>query len=354
MITKMKIFNSKVAIVGDIHLGLHLSSNTWHEISLNFGHWLKQVLIDKGIKDVIILGDVLDNRNEISVPTLHIMSRFFKLFEDFNLIITAGNHDCYYSKRSDVHSIGLLSDWDNIEVVDKVLSVNMFNKKLTFCPWNTPIETIPQSDIIFGHFEINTFKMNGNHVCQGGIDTQSILEKAPLVLSGHFHCTEERSYKTGKILYAGSPYEHSWGEAGDSKGIYLLDLYDNTLEFVQNKKSPRHIKIRLSELLAIGITNNIKSEFAGNIINFQIDIQVEQKVIDSLVAKLYSLNPLTLKTENLVIAQEIVSSDEEIQFEGVDIKHDIIEFISSIGEVDNKDKLINYLVEVYDICKGEI
>jgi DNA repair exonuclease SbcCD nuclease subunit len=349
----MKICKNKIAIVGDLHLGLHQSNNMWHDISLDFAQWLKQTLTDKGIKDIVMLGDVLDNRNEVSVTTLHTLSKFFKALEDFNIIIITGNHDCYYSKRSDVHSIGTLSDWTNIEVVDKLLTVNMFNKTLSFCPWNTQPVDIPKSDIILGHFEINTFKMNGMHVCEHGVDSQALLDKAPLILSGHFHCTDDRNYKNGRILYAGSPYEQSWGEAGDPKGIYLLDLHDDALEFIENTKSPKHIKLRLSELLALGkITDNIKKEFQGNIITFVIDVEIEQKAIDALLVKFYALNPLSIKTENVLYAQNTISFDEEIKFEGVDIKKDIVEFIDKmINDVENKDNLINYLMTVYDQCK---
>jgi len=337
-----------------LHLGLHISSSVWHDISIDYAHWLKQTLLDRDIKDIIFLGDIVDNRNEVSVTTLHVMYKFFKILEDFNIIIIPGNHDCYYTKRSDVHSLGTLNDWPNIEVIDKLLTVNMFNKRMTFCPWNTPLQDIPTSDILFGHFEINTFKMNAGRVCDSGVDSQSILDKAPLVLSGHFHRTEERTYKNGKILYVGSPYQQSWGEYGEKKCIYLLDLHDNNLEHIPNTKSPKHIKIRLSELLAIGkITDNIKSEFSNNIINFIIDIEVEQKIVDTLLTKFYALNPVSVKTENVLLTQNIITADEEMIFEGIDVKSDIVKFITNLEEVDNKSELTNYLVNVYDQCIEE-
>lgn len=349
----MKIIQHEVALVADIHLGLHISSSVWHDISLNFAQWLKQTLLDRGVKDIIILGDVVDNRNEVSVTTLHAMYKFFKILEDFNIIIIPGNHDCYYSKRSDVHSLGTLNDWPNIEIVDKPLTVNMFNRTLSFCPWNVPLDAIPKaySDVLFGHFEINTFKMNAGHVCGNGLDSQALLAKAGMILSGHFHRTEKRSYKNGEIVYIGSPYEQSWGEYGDQKGIYLLDLHENALEFVSNDKSPKHVKIRLSELLAVGkITDNIKKEFNGNIINFIIDVEVDQKIIDALLAKFYALNPISVKTENLLLTQNIVSSDDEMKFEGVDVKVDIVNFIAGLDGVENKTELTNYLVNAYDRC----
>ncbi|MDD4109990.1 MAG: metallophosphoesterase [Clostridia bacterium] len=348
----MKIFKNKVAIISDLHLGVHQSNSVWHDISINFAHWLKQTLNDNDIKDIIILGDVLDNRNEVSVITLHVMVKFFKILEDFNIIITTGNHDCYYTKRSDVHSIGTLNDWENIEIIDKPLTVNLFNKNLSFCPWNTQLNEIPNSDIIFGHFEINSFKMNGGYLCENGFESNSLLDKAPLILSGHFHCTEERNYKKGKIIYIGSPYEQSWGESGDPKGIYLLNLHDNSLEFVDNPISPKHKKIRISELLAIGkITDHIKNEFKGNIITFIIDTELEQKNIDNLISKLYALKPLSLKIENLLHEQKILSIEEEIEFDGIDIKQNIIDFIKKFENMEDKQKHIEYLSEVYEKCK---
>jgi len=347
----MKIYKNEICVCSDLHLGVHQSNNTWHEISLNFAHWLKQTLNDRDIKDIIILGDVLDNRNEVSVTTLHSLAKFFKILEDFNIIITIGNHDCYYTKRSDVHSMGTLNDWKNIEIIDKPLTVNIFNKNLTFCPWNTQIEEIPVSDIIFGHFEINTFKMNGGHVCAHGFDSISLLDRAPLIISGHFHGTEERTYKKGKILYVGSPFEQSWGECGDPKCVYILNLHNSEVEPIINNISPKHKKIRLSELLAVGkFTDNIKNEFKGNIITFIIDEQIEQKVIDTLLTKLYALNPVSIKTENLLYNQEVLST-EEMTFEGIDIKQDIIDFINGLDHIEDKQTHIKYLSDVYDSCK---
>jgi DNA repair exonuclease SbcCD nuclease subunit len=348
----MKINKNEVAVIGDVHLGLHQSNNVWHDISVSYAKWLKQTLIDRNIKDIIFLGDILDNRNEVSVTTLHILHRFFKTLEDFNIIITIGNHDCYYTKRSDVHSLGTLSDWTNIEVIDKPVSVNLFNQTLTFCPWNTQLADIPKSDILFGHFEINTFKMNGGHVCESGYNSQELLDKASLILSGHFHKTDTRDYKNGKIVYVGSTYENNWGEYGDPKGFYILNLHDNALEFVSNNVSPKHVKIRLSELIAVGkISDSIKKEFNGNIITFIIDVETDQKVLDSLLAKLYSLSPISIKLENELLAKPVVAITEEIKFTGVDIKADIVEFVNGLDGVDNKDAIINYLMNAYDRCK---
>ena len=40
-------------------------------------------------------------------------------------------------------------------------------------------------------------------------------------------------------------------------------------------------------------------------------------------------------------------------FEGIDVKSDIVKFITNLEEVDNKSELTNYLVNVYDQCIEE-
>lgn len=351
----MKILNSRIAVISDLHIGLHHASSVWHDTSIQFCEWLNNKLTELGIRDILILGDVLDNRNEVSVTTLHTLYKCFKILENFNINITIGNHDCYYSKRSDVHSLGMLKDWPNVNVIDKTTTVNMFNKTLTFCPWHTDVSTIPKSDIIFGHFEINTFKMNGRHLCESGIHPSDILAKTGLVLTGHFHSTEKRVYKDGTILYTGSPYEQNWGEAGDPKGIYLLDIIDLDLQFIANTVSPKHKKIRLSEMLAIGsISNSIKNEFHKNIINLVIDSPIPQETIDSLVTKLYTLSPQSLKVDYL-IPEEMQTVDVDITatYEGINIKSDILSFISSFDSIANKESVVKYILDVLDKCEQE-
>jgi len=347
----MKIHKNTVAVIADLHLGLHQANKTWHDICLDYAEWLKTDLHNRGIQDILILGDIIDNRNEVAVTTLHILYKFFKVLEDFNIIAITGNHDCYYNKRTDVHSLGTLNDWSNMEIIDTPVTINQFGKTLTFCPWSTEMVDIPKSDIMLGHFEINTFKMNGGHICSNGYNAQELLDKAPLVLSGHFHGTEERDYKKGKVIYIGSPYQQSWGEAGDAKGYFVLDLHDDTMEFIPNEFSPRHIRINLSEILAVGkITPTIKKEFEGNIISLVIDTEIDQSTVDALVSKIHALKPISVKPDNQYISRNIISTDTDISFDGIDIKGDMTVFVNEFEEVENKDELINYLSEAYDFC----
>lgn len=344
----MRIKNEKIACLSDLHIGLHQSSHMWLNISLEFGRWLKQELIDRDIKDIIIPGDILDDRDQIAVPTLHLLPQFFKILEPFNIIITVGNHDCYYNKRSDVHSLAVLNDWENITVIDKVTTITAHEKIITFCPWHPNMEEVPKSDIIFGHFDIQTFKMNGFKICERGIKPRDLLDKGELIITGHYHMTQERPYKNGKILYLGSPYEQNWGEANTPKGFYILDVPSLQYEFVENTISPKHRKIKLSELFAVGsITEDIRKEFNGNIVKFIVDKNTKQQAVDGLVAKFKLLKPIELRVEYEYVRGY---DADNFHFEalGVDIENDMIDFVKKLDFIEKKDDILHYLDDIYN------
>ena len=68
-------------------------------------------------------------------------------------------------------------------VSDKIKETNGFD-----------IEKLPESQYLFGHFEITTFKMNNYKICDKGVTPDDLLKKAPLVFSGHFHHENSRKY----------------------------------------------------------------------------------------------------------------------------------------------------------------
>ena len=70
----MKLNNSKVCCVSDIHIGVHQNSTQWHDIAINWARWLRDELKSKDISDIIISGDVFHYRDEIAVNTIHFVS----------------------------------------------------------------------------------------------------------------------------------------------------------------------------------------------------------------------------------------------------------------------------------------
>jgi len=228
-----------------------------------------------------------------------------------------------------------------------------YNKNITFCAWGTKTEEIPECDIIFGHFEINGFYMSKVKSCTKGVDSKSILEKAPLVMSGHFHIRETRVYKDGRrIVYTGSPYELNWGDYGTaSRGFYILDVETSQEEFVENTESPKHKRIRLSEIKSAGtITDAIKREFPNNFVILIIDQDVKVDVIERLLEVLNGFGAVNIKTD-YIMENRIGIGEGEHNFDGVDLVQSITDFVNVVENMNYKDEVLKYTIKLYNECK---
>ena len=342
----------KVAIFSDLHLGVHSNSSDWHNYAVEWALWFRDECRAKGIKDLIFAGDWHHNRSEISVNTLQISADILDILSEFNLIAITGNHDIYYKHRTDVNSLSIFKSRKNVTVLEKYEIVEAFDKKISFCPWNTDTKDIEESDLIVGHFEIETFKMNTYKTCEEGVKVKDLLKKSELVISGHFHTRHEKKFGAGTILYVGNPFQMDFGDAGNQKGYHILDLDTMEYEFFANNISPNYNKISLSELVEAGeITSFIRSRFTNNIVKVKIDMNISQEDMDILQRVLANLKPEVLTYDYDINFNRILDSKEDIEdLSGVDIEQAIEEFINSL-EPSNKKSIIDYTLGLYESCK---
>lgn len=348
------IFNkNKICCISDIHIGVHQNSALWHDITIDWAKWLSKELKSKNIKDIMICGDLFHYRDEIAVNTIQVATEILKLWKDFNICILIGNHDSYYKDKVDVNSLSILSGWNNITVFDNLTTVTSFDKEITICPWGTEVYEIPDtSDIVFGHFEIQSFKLNNFKVCDHGINTDDLLKKGKLVITGHFHTREERKYDTGDIIYLGNPFQMDFGDVSQTKGYYLLDIENLRYDFIENKLSPKHIKLKLSTLAKTGyLTDSTKKLISNNIVRFIIDRNISPDEVEVVLRKFSSLNPISLSVDYAINFDKFGLPDEqEYDLSGVDIPTAIEEFVNLL-DVEDKNNVIDFTLDLYRRCK---
>jgi DNA repair exonuclease SbcCD nuclease subunit len=343
---------SKVAIFSDIHIGVHKNSKFWHDISKDWAKWFISEVKRHEIQDIVFCGDFFHFRDEVSVDTLHFASDLLDMFSDFNVIMITGNHDCYLRDSSQINSLSPFRNWKNVTIVENLQTIENNNKKYTFVPWGTEVDNIPVSDVIFGHFEINLFKMNTFFLCEDGIEPKDLLKKSPLVFSGHFHLRDERKYKNGSIVYVGNPFEMDYNDSGSSKGYYTLDLNTHKYDFYENLNSPKHNNISLSFLISEKTINeNVKNLFANNLVKLKIDRRISSEDIEFLINKLKTLKPIEFLVEYENDISEYNMPENRKDFSGIDIEQAIIEFID-LMDINNKQELINYTIDLYRKSKN--
>lgn len=348
-VMRIDLGNRKVCCVSDVHVGVHQNSAMWHDISLNWARWLRDELKDKGITDIILPGDLFHYRDEIAVNTIQIVTDMLRIWKDFNIVLLVGNHDAFYKDRSEINSLSILSGWSNITVVEQPTLFEYKSRKMMMCPWGTTPKQIEPCDIIFGHFEIQSFKFNQHKVCEEGIKSASLLSKAPLVITGHFHLREERKYKNGTILYLGCPYQMDFGDVYSTKGYYILDVMTGDYDFHENTMSPTHQKIKLSELVQHeNITDDIRNVFRNNIVKMIIDLPVAPDDMDILLKKFLELEAISITADYDVNFDRFgLEADDDHDLSGVDITVAIEEFVNLLEDVPNKQEIIDYTVELY-------
>jgi DNA repair exonuclease SbcCD nuclease subunit len=342
--------NSKIAIFSDLHIGVHNNSKFWHDISLQWAKWYIEDLKNKGIKDIVFCGDYFHTRDEVSVDSLHFGTKLLELFNEFNIIMIVGNHDCFLKDSSEVNSISHYNNWPNINVIDKFLNVKSHGNSINFVPWGVDVKDIDKSDITFGHFEINYFKMNTFALCDDGYNAEDLLEKSSLVISGHFHLRDIKMYDGGKIVYVGNPFQMDFNDAGTTKGYYILDLNSKEMEFFENKFSPKHHNLNLSFLISEKtITDKVRDMFLNNLVKLKIDRRVTPDDLEFLINKFKSLNPIELNVEYEGNKCEYDLDEEKQDFSGVDIQQAIIDFIDMM-DANNKKDITKYMIDLYQKC----
>ena len=336
----MKLKN-KIGCFSDIHLGLGQDSNEWHNICLTFFQWASETLRKRHIYDVIIPGDIFHNRSHISVETLSVAKKCFELFQGFNIYISTGNHDCFLKDTSDINSISILNGWENIKIFEyKPETLETENlKKIALVPWGSSLDDIPKADYVFGHFEINSFYMNSYKICEHGFSYKDLFKIAPFIISGHFHKKDDRKYNDGRIVYLGSPYQQNFGDAMDERGIYILDTDKDELEFIENKISPKHYKVKINEDINEDVVKN-------NFISLVIDNNIDDDEITKFKGKLLNFKPKNIKIQY----QEVeISSDEfkSQELNNLDLMKNIEEYIENL-KLENKKEVVDYIKTLYN------
>jgi len=343
---------SKVAVFSDLHLGIHLNSPVWHDISTNWANWIRTELKQKEITEIIFCGDFFHNRSEITVNTLHHAANILNILKDFKITMITGNHDSFYKHDSRVNSISILNGRDNIEIIDKPCLKQRYGKEIFFAPWGTTLSDMRECDVVFGHFEIESFKMNMYKVCEEGFKSKDLFAFAPIIISGHFHLREERIYDNGTILYVGCPFELDFGDTQTVKGYYILDFKTLKYEFYPNTISPQHIKIGLSELIKIKNFNKDGADlFKNNIVKLSIDRIIDNNDLEKITTKINGLKPQSLVVDQSTAFDRFGNINQnELDLSGVDIAKAISDFVNML-DIQNKKEVVEYTVSLYNSSK---
>lgn len=353
----------KIALISDLHFGVKNNSDTYLKIMSDFFYkTLSSFLKTREITDVRILGDLFDCRNNINVRVMNTVIDIFKWYEEkmpnvkFKCLI--GNHDIYFRNRIDINSVRILEKYSNFEIIDSITEEIINDKTIITYPWlveESEIENLFKShctsektwDLCLGHFEINGFEMTKGNVDENGIQ-RGKFKRFKRVFTGHYHLRNT----IGHISYLGCPFEINWNDYGDEKGIHVYDLDTNETEFIKNNDSPKHIRIKISDILEMD-QNKLK-KLEGQTIKVVIDKKYEDSEIMEAQSKINDLHLIKIDTENNYIENDIDAEDVDIENLGNSLVF-LKEFIGNIELEEDLDRkeLFEYLTDIHDTVETE-
>lgn len=341
--------NSKIAIIADLHLGVHRNSPVWHDIAINYAKWLKDTLNKNNIKDIMFCGDWFHYRDEINVSTIDTSAKILEILNDFNIVMIPGNHDCFLKNVATINSLSMYKVGKNIRVFDTLHTEDVFNRTVSFVPWGVPVDQIPESDIVFGHFELANFRVNNFKICDHGEDYNVLLKQSRITFTGHFHLNQERVFDGGTIIYVGNTFQMDFGDAERPKFVYLYNFLDNSYTTIENDISPKHIVLKASEI-ETEIDNKTKEVISNNIVRLHVDKKIIPEDVDKISAKLSQFKPINYSVDYKVDVDKIeINANCDTELKGIDISTMIDEFID-LMEIENKGDVRKYVNTLYKDC----
>ena len=178
---------------------------------------------------IVVLGDLLHTHEKIFTIAMNKAYDFIKIMRDIApTYVLVGNHDYIQNSQflTENHWMNAMKDWDNVTVVDSVISVHKGDLKFVMLPYvpngrfqealNTIDDEWKDADCIFAHQEFSGCKMGAIISVEGDIWP----EDYPCIVSGHIH---SRQTPQPNIYYTGSAMQHAFGES-DKNTIPIFEF----------------------------------------------------------------------------------------------------------------------------------
>ena len=340
----------KIALINDTHFGVRGDSQLFLDYFMKFfDDVFLPYIKENNIKTIIHAGDLMDRRKFVNFNILNqVRNRFIKPLKENNIEIHCiiGNHDIYYRNTNDVNSITELFKND-IEIYETPMIVEFDGLNIGFLPWvnkenyNDSINFIKTANapIIIGHLELDGYQVLRGVQYHGGMDAR-LFERYEKVLSGHFHCRQEKD----NIYYLGSQYQMTFADLNETKGFHIFDTETREIEFIENPYQMFHTLKYNDENGPIDSDRLDFDYLKGCYVRIDIDYKKHPYSFDRFMDKLYDAGVAKITT-----VEESIDENEEEEL--LDLAQDTVTLIhneiDAIDEVQDKPKMKKLIKDLY-------
>lgn len=343
----------KIALISDLHIGIKKQCPVFMESQLRFfREQFVPELTERGIKNVWVLGDVFDTRQQINTLVINKAIELFRdTLRDFDVDIIVGNHDMYLTTDTGINSLKILGLLPNVTVYERQETLTIDGKKILVQPW---IVDYGQPDLIKGkydyafmHADIIGFDQGGGRLSESGLVAKEILRHVDAVYSGHYHNGVRRQFEKGKsITYLGAPYQLTRIDRNGVRGYRVLDVASGESTLIENRvsmKFTRHVYPDIDT-----------SAVPGNVVDIDVPAEYadQTKKIADLVARLEKMGPAYPVNVSYLPSEE--ECTDVIDTENLNIIALFKNYLEQV-EMDarHKDMLYDSFIELYNNYKEQ-
>ena len=237
----------------DIHIRLNQRMEEYVSIFEKFINNCKEITskYDKEEVRIVISGDLLHSKNQLSPNLITITSYFLRQLEDIaKVIVIAGNHDLIVENKEKTDSITALFDtanFDNCIFLDAELDYKSgcaIDNNIVWVLYSiyedflrpTNLEEIkeghPNSKFIgLFHGQVIGSTLNNGYVSDSGLDGEA-FEGCDCVMAGHLHKRQVLKRGDTEIVYPGSLIQQTYGETVSQHGFTVWNVEDMSYQFV--------------------------------------------------------------------------------------------------------------------------
>lgn len=346
----------KIALIADTHLGVKKSDKVFQDSQMSFfKEQFVPELKERNIDTIAVLGDVFDTRQSVNTNTMNVVFELFSsILKDFTVHVLVGNHDLYYTTTTDVNSLKWIGLLPNVHLYEAPTRVKFADKEVLMLPWVTNYEQFEEenvrSEYLFAHLDVCGMKMDKYNFSTGGSTINGLFKRFDHIYTGHYHTPSTKTRGDKNITYVGSPYQITRMDMDDKRGYTILDLDNNSTEFVENTKSIKFKQVRFPNEI-----EDIATLTKGNVVDVLVKYEDSKysKKIYEYTKNIEQYQPAYPVNVKILQREDVGPTDNKI--EGINLFELIKEYIAADSEIPEKDKsVVNAeLMRLYTEYKGQ-
>ncbi len=239
----------KVALVGDLHLGVRASSSHFMSFQHEWLMWMFNKCRDMGIKRIVFSGDMFDVRKALHGKLYdYLVTKLIPEMQSFvaeggEIVSITGNHDITLRESNRISWVQMLSELSGGALkAYREADTHTFSNgdEMAMVPWindenvNSTHDYIlsTQAKYAIGHLELAGFPMYNGVPSEHGMSPE-LFSRFDIMFTGHYHTKSHMR----NIMYVGAPYHLTWADFvdGNNRGFTVLDYETGKVEDVLNE-----------------------------------------------------------------------------------------------------------------------